>query len=244
MRFRQHFRSCVGRREQSNGRLRLPAQDAIVPLDEPCDPTALDLFDTGDQLRALDPPVREIPRDRVERNLRRDDRLDVPHQVGPLHRAGAETKSFRVLVEERVVHGVTTKQDGDVGAAILHGVAEPECGVVLLLDGCAARSLDDAQISCHGSPHSVPIRRTPSERSQYFQASTGDPRQTPSIWFSTPRSSTQSPQLHQTSFTCFSLANARSALIHSFGFGWSSSSIEAPCTAFGCCFCPAYPSAV
>jgi len=38
-----------------------------VPLDEPCDPTALDLFDTGDQLRALDPPVRENPRDRVER---------------------------------------------------------------------------------------------------------------------------------------------------------------------------------
>src|SRR5207237_6178762 len=123
----------------------------------------------------------------------------------------------------------------------LHRVGEPEGGIVLFLGRRAPCAVDDAQVSSHGSPHSVPIRSTPSEPSQYFHASTGDPRQTPGTWSSTPRSSTHIPQLHQTSLTCLCAAKARSALIHSFGFGWSSSSIEAPCTALGCCFWPATP---
>ena len=40
-----------------------------MPLDEPCDPIVLDLFDTGDQLRALDPPIREILRDRAQSGI-------------------------------------------------------------------------------------------------------------------------------------------------------------------------------
>src|SRR5438876_7246020 len=222
----------------------LPGKDAIVGLDQPRDRAALNLFHSGDQTRGSNTSLGQIVGNRVERNLVRDDRLDVTDDVRTLDRPRPEAESLGVLPRDRIVDRVTAKQDRDVRSAILHRVGEPDGRVVLLLDRGTVRAVDDAQIFCHGSPHSVPIRRTPSDASLYFHASTGEPRQTPSTWSSTPRSSTHIPQLHQTSFTLLSRANASSDFTHSLGFGWSSSSSERPCTALACGFWPAKPSAV
>src|SRR5438445_4142396 len=222
----------------------LPAQNAIGGPDQPRDRAALNLFHSRDQPRGGNASLGQIVGNGVERNLLGDDRLDVTDHIWTLHRPRPEAESFCVLPRDRIVDRVAAEQDRDIRSAILHRVGEPDGRVVLLLDRGTVRAVDDAQIFCHGSPHSVPIRRTPSDASLYFHASTGEPRQTPSTWFSTPRSSTHIPQLHQTSFTLLSRANASSDFTHSLGFGWSSSSSERPCTALACGFWPAKPSAV
>src|SRR5262249_40484177 len=197
----------------------LPAQDPIVSLDQPGDRAARDVLDSRDRLRRGNPSLGEIVGHQVHGDLLLQRRPEIADHVGSLDRAATEAKPLRVLVRKRIAHRVAAEEDGYVSAAILHRVGEPDRGVVLLLDGGAVGAVDDAQVACHGSPHSVPMKRTPSEASQNFKASTGEPRVVPSTWFSTPRSSTQRPQLHQTSFTFLSAANATSDFTHSFGLG-------------------------
>src|SRR5258706_4628526 len=157
-----------------------PGQNTVVPLDELCDPAALDLLDAGKHFRHGDSSLRQVIGHDEERNLLRDDGLDVADHVRALDRAAAEAQALRVLVRDDVVHGVAAEQNGDVRAAVLHGVREPYAGGVLFFDRSSIGAVDDAQVACHRAPHSVPIMRTPSEPSLYFHASTGDPRQGPS----------------------------------------------------------------
>src|SRR6202048_2452548 len=121
-----------------------------------------------------------------------------------------------------MIQRVGAANHGKASARTLHDRAEPENGAVLLPDGTARGGLDNVE-DLHGSPHRVPITSVLSDSCAIFSKSAGEPRRTPGIAWSAPRSSTHMPQLTQSSLVAAFSAVAIIAAIRSFVSIWFSS---------------------